>query len=113
MAQLCIWLLCMHTPIYIHTYIHIYVLAGAYIDARGGQFNGTALHMAAEGGHVHTVQLLIGEGADVNIRDKQTRLPYLLSRDKVCVYMCLYVCVYIYVYICMCARSAVAHRRRG
>lgn len=56
------------------------LVAKAYIDARGGQFMGTALHMAAEGGHTHTVQLLIAEMADLNIQDKQSRLPYLLAR---------------------------------
>lgn len=68
--------------------------SGAYIDARGGQFNGTALHMAAEGGHSHTVQLLIAETADVSIQDKQTRLPQLLSRDEVS-------------HICVCASAGV------
>ena len=56
------------------------IVAGAYVDARGGRSLSTPLHLAAEKGHKHTVQLLIAERADVNITDGQQRKPFNLSK---------------------------------
>lgn len=56
--------------------------AQAYVDARGGQTKGTPLHLAAEGGHKHTVQLLIAERADMSIKDSHLRPPHLMAKDS-------------------------------
>eukprot|EP00961_Rhodomonas_salina_P250925 3392191-Rhodomonas_salina.2 len=39
-----------------------------------------ALHMAASQGHTQTVKVLLAEGADVNVRDKQGRTPLLVCK---------------------------------
>ena len=43
--------------------------AGADINAVRGGWNDGALHMAATQGHVHTLQVLLNAGVDVNTRD--------------------------------------------
>jgi hypothetical protein len=59
------------------------IVAGAYVDARGGRGASTALHLAAEKGHKHTVQVLIAERADVNIPDAQQRKPFSVCKGGI------------------------------
>ena len=59
------------------------IVAGAYVDARGGRGASTALHLAAERGHKHTVQVLVAERADVNIQDGQQRKPFSVAKGGV------------------------------
>ena len=59
------------------------IVAGAYVDAKGGRGLSTALHLAAEKGHVHTVQVLIAERADINIPDGQNRKPFSVCKGGV------------------------------
>src|SRR5260370_31762517 len=42
---------------------------GCPVEARGGDWSGTALHAAAYSGSASTVRLLIGRGADLEARD--------------------------------------------
>lgn len=46
------------------------IRVGASPNARDAEGDWTALHWAADGGHLEIVQLLINAGADVDSRDK-------------------------------------------
>mmetsp|Transcript_6497 Transcript_6497/g.23095 ORF Transcript_6497/g.23095 Transcript_6497/m.23095 type:complete len:766 (-) Transcript_6497:95-2392(-) len=56
--------------------------AGSIIDSQAGKDHSCALHLASEGGHTTTVRLLIGEGADVSIRDKHGRKAVHVCKDR-------------------------------
>ncbi len=49
-----------------------------------GTFRGTALHSAAEKGHIDIVQYLLEQGAKIDARDKDGRTPLMwtVSKDK-------------------------------
>lgn len=51
--------------------IKYFIEKGAIVDAVGGELNGTPLHWAARQGHLGAVVLLMGAGADPNLRDAE------------------------------------------
>lgn len=51
--------------------IKYFLEKGAAVDAIGGELNATPLHWATRQGHLNAVVLLMGAGADANIRDAE------------------------------------------
>ena len=52
---------------------------GTDVVAKGGWKEGTPLHYAAWEGHKEIAELLIVEGADVNVKDKNSATPLHLA----------------------------------
>jgi ankyrin repeat domain-containing protein 50 len=63
-----------HTPI-----AGILLEHGADIDASHGYDGKTALHRAAQGGHLDTVRLLLRKGANIEARDDEGNTPLRLT----------------------------------
>ena len=56
--------------------------AGADVQRRG-QFGYTALHAAAQGGHLDVVQELVRRGASVNCKNNDGDIPLILGKRNV------------------------------
>jgi hypothetical protein len=54
---------------------------GTDVVAKGGWKEGTPLHYAAWEGHKEIAELLIVEGADVNVKDKNSATPLHLAAE--------------------------------
>ena len=52
-----------------------HLAAGADVNVKADKFGITPLHLAVDGGHRETVELLIVNGADVNAKDNKGRTP--------------------------------------
>lgn len=59
------------------------LLASNKANVNAANDNGaTALHLAAQRGHLHIAQMLIDGGADLETKDLQGRTPAMLARDQ-------------------------------
>lgn len=57
--------------------IDLFLKAGMNPNSKSDRIGWPALHFAIAGGHVTTVQILVAGGADVNMRDEDTKLTPL------------------------------------
>lgn len=53
-----------------------------YGDRRKGKDEGTALHKAMANGDVETARLLVGRGADLEIKDPMGRTPSMRALEE-------------------------------
>lgn len=60
------------------TVVNLLIESGADVQ-RKGQFGYTAIHAAAQGGHLEVVQALLRHGASVNCKNDDGDIPLILG----------------------------------